>query len=145
MKLSEVQHLARSGVDIRWSNNGYKVIYDKKCDQFLVICTWNNYTTGLGERCAHDCYVYGEDHSKHYHCVECWNDAAFGTDRAVGRVPCIKDDEGRAYTCGYCKELKELIQDLDEGTYSIDELDFVCNEFNLSEDMEVIQNNDKSI
>ena len=102
MKLSEVQHLARSGADIRWSNDGYKVIYDQKCDQFLVLCTWNNYTTGLGERCAHDCFVYGEDHSKHYHCVECWNDAAFGTDRAVGRVPCIKDDEGRAYTCGYC-------------------------------------------
>ena len=56
MTLDQVMKAVSSGQTVHWANEGYVVRCDA-LERWLVVCTWNDYTTGLCESDLKSCFI----------------------------------------------------------------------------------------
>lgn len=55
--IEEVKKAVDQGKLVNWSNSLYEVKYWKIPDEYVVLCTSNNYATGLNLADVKDCYI----------------------------------------------------------------------------------------
>jgi hypothetical protein len=45
--LADIKDAVRAGSEVRWSNDNYKVVANKRGDDFYIVSQFNGYTIGL--------------------------------------------------------------------------------------------------